>query len=106
MMDATGRARRSDALFYDGVTMHRRDLCDLVALRESRVEELEAENEKLRKDIAETTVMLGAAWEQCGKLRKLLEWAAVELRMSGDASDPATQAFFYEICDMGIEVGV
>lgn len=53
MMDATGRARRSDALFYDDVTMHRRDLCDLVALRESRVEELREELAGLRGLIGE-----------------------------------------------------
>lgn len=38
-------------------------------LHESRV--LQAENAKLREDVAETALMLGAAWEHCSKLREL-----------------------------------
>ena len=41
-MNATERARRSDALYRDDAKMHRRDLCDMVAQRE-------AENERLRE---------------------------------------------------------
>ena len=31
----------------------------------------QAENAKLREDVAETALMLGAAWEHCSKLREL-----------------------------------
>lgn len=34
-------------------------------------DQLKAENAKLRKEVAETTLMLGAAWEHCSKLREL-----------------------------------
>lgn len=47
-MTVTDKARRSDALYYDDSVMHRRNLCDMVAERESRIEDLEAENAKLR----------------------------------------------------------
>lgn len=62
-MNATERARRSDALYRDDATMHRRDLCDMVAQREAEIAELrerideahmsrlltENENESLRE---------------------------------------------------------
>lgn len=47
-MTATERAKRSNALFHDSITFHRRDLCDMIALRESDMEELRAENARLR----------------------------------------------------------
>lgn len=39
-MNATERARRSDALYRDDAKMHRRDLCDMVAQREAEIAEL------------------------------------------------------------------
>jgi hypothetical protein len=45
-MTATEMGRRSDALMYG--TLSRRELCDLVARRESRAAELEAELARLR----------------------------------------------------------
>lgn len=39
-MNATERARRSDALYRDDAKMHRRDLCDMVAQREAEIEKL------------------------------------------------------------------
>ena len=38
----TEQARRSDALYNDNVSMHRRDLCDMVAHREADIEDLRA----------------------------------------------------------------
>ena len=40
-MDVTARARRSDALYYDVNSLHRRDLCDMIALLEQEKAELE-----------------------------------------------------------------
>jgi hypothetical protein len=37
-MDATERARRSDALFYDGITS-RRILCDMIARLEDELQQ-------------------------------------------------------------------
>ena len=45
-MTATEKGRRSDALYFDYVT--RRELCDMIADRESRIEELEALVRKLK----------------------------------------------------------
>jgi hypothetical protein len=49
-MTPTQIARRSDALYADGTRgMTRRVLCDMVAQRESDLEDARAENSKLRK---------------------------------------------------------
>ena len=47
-MTATDRGRRSDALYFGSVT--RRELCDMVAARESRIEELEELVRKLKEE--------------------------------------------------------
>lgn len=48
-MTPTQMARRSDALYADGTCgMTRRVLCDMVAQRESDLEDARAENAKLR----------------------------------------------------------
>ena len=44
----TERARRSDALYYDTESVARRCLCDMIANRESDLEDARAENAKLR----------------------------------------------------------
>lgn len=41
-MTPTEQARRSDALYSDSVSMHRRDLCDMIAHREADIEDLRA----------------------------------------------------------------
>ena len=46
-MNATERARRSDALYYDNIS--RRELCDMIAHLESDLAESKAENAKLRE---------------------------------------------------------
>lgn len=49
-MTPTQMARRSDALYADGTRgMTRRMLCDMVAQRESDIEDARAENAKLRE---------------------------------------------------------
>lgn len=40
-MNVTERARRSDALYCDTTRLHRRQLCDMIAADESRLEALE-----------------------------------------------------------------
>lgn len=51
-MTPTQIARRSDALYADGTCgMTRRVLCDMVAQRESDLEDARAENAKLREEI-------------------------------------------------------
>lgn len=51
-MTPTQIARRSDALYADGTCgMTRRVLCDMVAQRESDLEDARAENAKLRERI-------------------------------------------------------
>lgn len=46
-MNATERARRSDALYYDNIS--RRGLCDRIANLESDLEDSKAKNAKLRE---------------------------------------------------------
>jgi hypothetical protein len=45
----TERARRSDALYYDTESVARRCLCDMIANRESDLEDARAENAKLHE---------------------------------------------------------
>jgi len=39
-MTATERAKRSDSLYYETVSVNRRVLCDMIANRESDIDEL------------------------------------------------------------------
>ena len=52
---------------------------------------LEEENAKLREDVAETSLMLGAAWYQCTKLRELFrdfwKWADPPFALRSGTSD-------------------
>lgn len=70
-MDKKEIARRSDALYADGVRCHRRDLCDMIAYREADIEQLRTDVEQLRK----TATMLASARTDLlaknAKLRKL-----------------------------------
>ena len=50
-MDKKEIARRSDALYADGVRYHRRDLCDMIAYREADIKQLKEENKKLREEL-------------------------------------------------------
>lgn len=49
-MTATERAKRSDALYYETVSVNRRALCDMIANREADLEDARAENAKLQND--------------------------------------------------------
>jgi len=53
-MTPTEKARRSDSLYYDTHGANRRNLCDMIAEREDRIEELEAGNAKLRELLQRT----------------------------------------------------
>lgn len=65
VMTPTERARRSDALYYDTESVARRCLCDMIANRESDLEDARAENAKLRELCAD---MLHDAMENiCSK---------------------------------------
>lgn len=48
-MTPTERAKRSDALYYETVSVTRRVLCDMIANRESDLDDLREENAKLRE---------------------------------------------------------
>ena len=48
-MTPTERTKRSDALYYETVSVNRRVLCDMVANREADLEDAKAENAKLRE---------------------------------------------------------
>ena len=47
-MTPTERAKRSDALYYETVSVNRRVLCDMVANREADLEDARAESEHMR----------------------------------------------------------
>lgn len=49
-MTATERAKRSDALYYETVSVNRRVLCDMIANRESDLEDALAENAALLEE--------------------------------------------------------
>lgn len=85
-MTPTQMARRSDALYADGTCgMTRRVLCDMVAQRESDLEDARAENAKLH--------------ELCVKA---LEW----LRWAGGITCPpeVPDEFADELRELGVEV--
>lgn len=47
-MTPTERAKRSDALYYETVSVTRRVLCDMIANREADLEDARAESEHMR----------------------------------------------------------
>ncbi len=61
-MTPTEKARRSDALYYETVSVTRRVLCDAIANRESDLEDARAENAKLR----ELVRILKNCADECG----------------------------------------
>lgn len=64
-MNATERARRSDALYYDNIS--RREPCDRIANLESDLTESKAENAKLRELVAD---MWNEGMCECGSRGK------------------------------------
>ena len=97
-MNATERARRSDALYRDDVTMHRRDLCDMVAQREAEVEKLR----ELARDVNKAAHMLCEAWEgSCSK-----EAEGMSLHAVCPISDTSELCVFGKLHDRMRELGV
>lgn len=62
-MNATERARRSDALYYDNIS--RRELCDRIANLESDLTESKAENAKLRELLRDTLTTISWCTIDC-----------------------------------------
>ena len=50
-MTATEKAKRSDALYYETVSVNRRVLCDMIANREADLEDAKAENARLLEQV-------------------------------------------------------
>ena len=75
-MTATERAKRSDALYYETVSVTRRVLCDMIANREADLEDARAENAKMREEFNKMDVWhskeLTAAMDENAKLRELV----------------------------------
>lgn len=77
-MTATERAKRSDALYYETVSVTRRVLCDMIANREADLEDVRAENAKLRESLEfanseceKESIEYLSAQDQNAKLREL-----------------------------------
>jgi hypothetical protein len=73
-MTPTEMARRSDSLYMDTKNMHRRQLCDMVAHRETDIEDLRDEAYGLRCDI-------GRLENENARLRSCLSDDAENARM-------------------------
>lgn len=59
-MTATERAKRSDSLYYETVSVTRRVLCDMIANREADLEDARADNAKLRELVEDMHAALQA----------------------------------------------
>ena len=49
------------------------ELANEVNDKTMQIARLKADNDRLRNDVAETALMLGAAWERCSKLREFID---------------------------------
>ena len=65
-MTPTERAKRSDALYYETVSVNRRVLCDMVANREADLEDAKAENEHMR---LKALAVMGELQEESERLK-------------------------------------
>lgn len=87
-MTATERAKRSDALYYETVSVTRRVLCDMIANREADLEDAKAESAKLREEFNKMDVWhskeLTAAMAENAKLREQMERLVTLLRVDCD----------------------
>lgn len=76
-MTPTEKARRSDALYYETVSVTRRVLCDAIANREADIDDLRKENARLRESVKRLMTQrderLARAEADNAKLRGLLE---------------------------------
>ena len=68
-MTATERAKRSDALYYETVSVTRRVLCDMIANREA---DLEDARESVRRLMTQRDERLARAEADNAKLRELV----------------------------------
>jgi len=90
-MTPTQIARRSDALYADGTCgMTRRVLCDMVAQRESDLEDARAENAKLR--------------ELVRNLRRVIPADVVGVVIGANTDHPTYYRFDDVFRELGIEV--
>lgn len=104
-MNATERARRSDALYYDNIS--RRELCDRIANLESDLEDSKAKNAKLRELVRD-------AWgnghpdKSCGDCEMMEECHAAmeEARKSGNGRWNTRCLFESRIEDRMRELGI
>lgn len=83
-MTPTERAKRSDALYYETVSVTRRVLCDMIANREADLEDARADNAKMREEFNKMDVWhskeLTAAMAENAKLRECLQDLAEHIR--------------------------
>lgn len=70
-MTPTERAKRSDALYYETVSVTRRVLCDMIANREADLEDAQAENAKLVVKLNAEHLVRQNAERDNAKLREL-----------------------------------
>ena len=119
-MTATERAKRSDALYYETVSVTRRVLCDMIANREADLEDAKAENEHMR---LKALAVMGELQEESerlkaenAKLRELVRdmwrdipksescgWDASANCCSGSDECKGECAYWYRMHELGIE---
>ena len=83
-MTPTEKARRSDALYYETVSVTRRVLCDAIANREADLEDARAENAKLREQserLFDKTLELATENSKLRELCKLCEREAENAKL-------------------------
>lgn len=80
-MTPTERAKRSDALYYETVSVNRRVLCDMVANREADLEDAQAKNAKLRELVADAMAALRVAEDELGRDVMVAHYPLLHIRM-------------------------
>ena len=119
-MTPTERAKRSDALYYETVSVTRRVLCDMIANREADLEDARAKSEHMRLKALAVTGELQEENERLkadnAKLRELAAQMAEALRVGGEWCDRECIVVFgcdgmdecpiaKELRELGVEVG-
>lgn len=79
-MTPTERAKRSDALYYETVSVTRRVLCDMIANREADLEDARAENEELWASNERMGLKYMAAMGELGEENEQLKAENAKLR--------------------------
>lgn len=62
-MTATERARRADALYFDTNSIHRRQLCEMVANRESDLEDARAVIHGYKEQVVALSGLVRDLWD-------------------------------------------